>query len=377
MDEKLSLLSQECDENGFPCSNLGHERDSLNSYAGCPSMAEFTRIQSPVFEFPCSNGFVPSWGVEYDHIPIDIGTSSHTDHIENEGSASFGSMNSRLNETKFDPWSIPSFIGSNSHHNSYCGDPSLSNLLQEYCPKIEPDLAINEGLETSERHNVNGMPFRLDDGSPIFEGDQLDLFRYQFHDSRPDNLSMEKSVSVTEQLTNASIEKALEEYCRPIFEGDFGIKYEGLDTSEGLNVLATDQPNGPIEDALETSARQYHKTFADFQSSCIGGFASTLQAVPDSNRDINLGFPTGKASENSDNQNRGLMSTPPFMMGESPWETNLEVSSSPQARDRAKMRYHEKKKTRTFGKQIRYESRKARAETRKREKGRFVKASDT
>lgn len=42
----------------------------------------------------------------------------------------------------------------------------------------------------------------------------------------------------------------------------------------------------------------------------------------------------------------------------------------------AMLRYKEKKKTRRYDKQIRYESRKARADTRKRVRGRFVKASD-
>jgi len=45
-----------------------------------------------------------------------------------------------------------------------------------------------------------------------------------------------------------------------------------------------------------------------------------------------------------------------------------------QARDSAMLRYKEKKKIRRFGKKIRYESRKARADIRKRVKGRFVKA---
>ncbi|GMJ09445.1 B-box domain protein 12 [Hibiscus trionum] len=47
-----------------------------------------------------------------------------------------------------------------------------------------------------------------------------------------------------------------------------------------------------------------------------------------------------------------------------------------QNRDNAMLRYKEKKKHRRFDKQIRYESRKVRADTRKRVKGRFVKASE-
>ncbi|KAJ4823180.1 hypothetical protein Tsubulata_015120 [Turnera subulata] len=45
-------------------------------------------------------------------------------------------------------------------------------------------------------------------------------------------------------------------------------------------------------------------------------------------------------------------------------------------RGNAMLRYKEKKKTRRYDKRIRYESRKARADTRKRVKGRFVKAGE-
>jgi len=50
------------------------------------------------------------------------------------------------------------------------------------------------------------------------------------------------------------------------------------------------------------------------------------------------------------------------------------VALTHQARDLAMLRYKEKKKIRKFDKKIRYESRKARADIRKRVKGRFVKA---
>lgn len=80
---------------------------------------------------------------------------------------------------------------------------------------------------------------------------------------------------------------------------------------------------------------------------------------PNCNRNINIGFPnpqqvhssmslslsniTGESSA-ADYQDCGL--SPVFLPGEAPWEPNLEISC-PQARDKAKMRYNEKKKTRT------------------------------
>ena len=80
---------------------------------------------------------------------------------------------------------------------------------------------------------------------------------------------------------------------------------------------------------------------------------------PSCNGNINLGFPqgqvhssmslslsniTGESSATTDYQDCGL--SPVFLTSESPWESNFEAT--PRARDKAKMRYNEKKKTRTY-----------------------------
>lgn len=64
--------------------------------------------------------------------------------------------------------------------------------------------------------------------------------------------------------------------------------------------------------------------------------------------------------------------------GENTGAETLKVDMELLAKNRgnAMQRYKEKKKTRRYDKHIRYESRKARADTRKRVKGRFVKASE-
>ncbi|KFK23130.1 hypothetical protein AALP_AAs61551U000400 [Arabis alpina] len=83
---------------------------------------------------------------------------------------------------------------------------------------------------------------------------------------------------------------------------------------------------------------------------------------------------TGESGAN-DYQDCGI--SPGFLIGDSPWESSLEVSFNPKLRDEAKKRYTQKKSKRMFGKQIRYASRKARADTRMRVKGRFVKTGET
>lgn len=106
-----------------------------------------------------------------------------------------------------------------------------------------------------------------------------------------------------------------------------------------------------------------------FQSSHVAASPNLVQAIsvstngmlvnPSCNRSINLGFPTGPVHSNislplsnitgessvTDYQDCGL--SPMFLTGESPWDSNLEVGC-PEARDKAKMRYNEKKKTRMY-----------------------------
>ncbi|MCO5591386.1 hypothetical protein L7F22_045369 [Adiantum nelumboides] len=66
-----------------------------------------------------------------------------------------------------------------------------------------------------------------------------------------------------------------------------------------------------------------------------------------------------------------------IMKGEPPWgATSPDSANLVKARDEAMVRYKEKKKHRQYIKTIRYESRKARADVRKRVKGRFVKAGE-
>ncbi|KAL6606433.1 hypothetical protein ACP70R_042086 [Stipagrostis hirtigluma subsp. patula] len=76
------------------------------------------------------------------------------------------------------------------------------------------------------------------------------------------------------------------------------------------------------------------------------------------------------------------ISLPESAIGDAKPQQMMKAAQDPSAitkkreeRDRAKLRYYEKKKNRRFCKQIMYASRKARADTRKRVKGRFAKAS--
>lgn len=112
-----------------------------------------------------------------------------------------------------------------------------------------------------------------------------------------------------------------------------------------------------------------------FQSSHLGGSTSVMQSINGNANclpmnqpctgNLNLGLPTGQVhssmslslsnitgeSSVADYQDCGL--SPVFLTVESLWESNLEASC-PQAREKAKMRYNEKKKSRSYASSSQY-----------------------
>ncbi|PPD75884.1 hypothetical protein GOBAR_DD27189 [Gossypium barbadense] len=368
LDERLSLC-QDCDWNGNGCLSLGHRREPLNCYTGCPSMAEFRRIWSSVLDASSRGGF-------------DTGLSQpgNDDCFANcsdqrEQGASFGSAGTKLSEldssSKLKPCMESScLISTNANCIPYCGDQE--SLFSEDMPKGYSELKdfkVPDGDDLCEGLIMNDFQLTFETADEILGCSQAQT-RCQFGNVGTDSILMEKTLSVTE--SDGPIETTLEYivYC--------GVRGD----------------NGPVSMCYIASS-SVKKDCVPFPSSQVGGLASMMASMIGTSNcmlinpgcNINLGYPVGQipstmahslstiAVENSpaDYQDCGL--APVFLTGESPWESNLEVSC-PQARDKAKIRYNEKKKTRIFGKQIRYASRKARADTRKRVKGRFVKAGE-
>ncbi|KAJ6683500.1 hypothetical protein OIU85_007211 [Salix viminalis] len=217
--------------------------------------------------------------------------------------------------------------------------PEVTNLPKQGCSIFE-DIGLSDGEDLCEGLNMDDIPLNFENSDGIF-GCPESLDRYQFEDVGKDCLLMEKNLSVTE--SNGPIENAIE-----VFSGsNFPLKPSSIVSSSGQ------------QDSVA------------FQSSCVSGPVGAIQNIsgnancnilinPSCGRNLNLGFPAGAGqvhpsmslslsniigeSSAADFQDCGL--SPIFLAGESPWESHLDASS-PQARDKAKMRYNEKKKTRT------------------------------
>ncbi|XP_011079175.1 zinc finger protein CONSTANS-LIKE 12 [Sesamum indicum] len=339
LDEKLSLC-EACDS---CCFGLEHRRLKLSFYSGCPTPAEFSKIWASV---------------------VDSTTPQEVGMGDARGSSPGVMVANRLNEMasgmKFGPWvGVPSLpppqLTSNCMTSSFNRDhlPFLpqGSTIPKACADTVKDLGIQESVDLCDNVDIDGIALSFESDYEML-GNLQNQPRFHCDDGGMSGLLMEKNLSVTESSSTH------------------------------------------IESTLEASS-SVQQDCIGFQPAQVAGSTNLMQATMNAggancmlmNPNIGLGFASGQVpssisltlsnitreSSAAEYQDCGL--SPLFFTGDSPWDSNFEPSC-PQARDKAKMRYNEKKKTRTFGKQIRYASRKARADTRKRVKGRFVKAGE-
>ncbi|KAJ8622199.1 hypothetical protein MRB53_030728 [Persea americana] len=341
-------LCQNCDWNGCLGIGLDHQQQTLNCYSGCPSLAELSGFLSCINDASLLNEMDGTWGSKIMTANENC-VNNCWEQGGNGGSIGLTATDHRLNSLdsgeKLEPWVSSSSAIPNENSLVYDGEQQVgfqeTNLFKAGCaPCNDLQICHNDGF-------CEG--FNMDDVGLNFEKND-DLFDYSQSQSR--------------------------------------YLYENVGMDEkNFSVVDSESPN---ENITEASSLGQHDCMTLQSSRAIGTIGAT-QAVtacldqvlfdPSSNRNINVGFPSGQLSVSNltgesnagDYQDCGV--SPLFLSSETPWDSGLE-SSCPQARDKAKMRYKEKKKTRTFGKQIRYASRKIRADTRKRVKGRFVKAGE-
>ncbi|KAL8144632.1 hypothetical protein AgCh_002994 [Apium graveolens] len=380
MDDKLSFC-QGCDWNG--CSGSGHRLQKLNAYTGCSSIDQFSSICPSLLEMPypsaCDSSFTPMAGSV---MVNDSSINSCLEHSPNECSSVLVDDANRMNE-----------LSSSIKFEDIVGPSTVVPLDSNYVPQCSLDqpsfLPAGEGL------NLSKVPFL-----PAEEGANLPKVSFLPADEGPNlpkTCSSLKNIILGQDddpCKGVDLDVALNFECGYEMFGCSQDQSKFQSENGGLDCLVLEKPvpimesNNMIENTLETASSSQQDCIT-FQSPQVNGpammqamsnNASCMIMDPSCNNNIGFPFPTGPLSLTTITEESKVTDyqdclSPAFLAGESPWESTLETSS-PQARDKAKMRYNEKKKTRMFGKQIRYASRKARADTRKRVKGRFVKAGE-
>ncbi|KAL5581676.1 hypothetical protein UlMin_014118 [Ulmus minor] len=335
VEERVSLC-QNCDWMGHGASNSpsAHKRQSISCYSGCPSAAELSSIWSFVLDFPSAGE--SACEEEMGLMSIHENSTGNAQTPEN-ASGSIG-LNDSSGKGKASVWpssSVPEHKSAAQASDLPAG-PANATLPKLSCPGAR---------------------------SPVFcENDDL----YADLDMDEVDLNFENYDELFGMTLNNSEE---------LFENG------GIDSLFGTTDMSGADSNCQGAVAAEVSSAGLVKPMPALSNAASADSAMSAKTEPivcfpakQSQSTLSFSGVTGDSNA-ADYQDCGASSM--LLMGEPPWcppchESSLQSSN----RDNAVMRYKEKKKIRKFDKKVRYASRKARADVRKRVKGRFVKAGD-
>nr|ASZ80052.1 COLM [Phyllostachys edulis] len=332
-------LCQNCEWNVHSAgsSAAGHKRQTVNCYSGCPSSAELSRIWSFILDIP---NVAPEPNCEQGISMMSISDSG----VSNQDNAA--GDNSLLDIASA---TLMSVLDSGDKHKSLIGLSSEAgvNLL----PLVTDQTAQTAGSVDSTTAKVPYTPDK-----DMFSKDSI------YDDFCVDDVDL--SFENYEELFGTSHIQTEQLFDDAGIDSYFEMKEVAAGNSD-------EQPK-PMQPATSNAIS------ADSGMSNLGakGDSSLCVQVMQARSSISLSFSglTGDSSA-GDYQDCGVSSM--LLMGEPSWHPpGPEGSFAGASRDSAITRYKEKKKRRKFDKKIRYASRKARADVRKRVKGRFIKAGE-
>ncbi|KAK9156432.1 hypothetical protein Sjap_003912 [Stephania japonica] len=341
LEEKASLC-QDCDYHGHSgsISSSAHKKQRINSYSGCPSASEFSKNWPFVSEVTSMDGLSNGQGKGL--FSIDENHASHCWQPDVSKITDFSTADGLDGLDSFVTWTGTSSM--RMLDSMSCSVDQMSEFLDSTAPKLDCPRKAGLGLSDDnlfEDFDVADLDLTFENYGELFDeslGNQDQMFENVGFDS----LFGIKDMSVTD------------------------INCLGDYLAEESSAGRVKMPQPASSSAVSADSIMSAKTEP------ISCYTSR-----EAHSSLSLSF-SGMTGESSggDYHDCGVTSMHP--MGESPRYPPGTDNSLPSAgRGSAVMRYKEKKKTRQFEKKIRYASRKARADTRKRVKGRFIKAGDT
>ena len=142
MEDKISLCPG-CDWNQNTCSVLGHRRQALNCYKGCPSFTELPSFFSFGLDDGSSSGGLDHGCGSLDTLPkSDSSNNKCLEQLDNND-GSFGLVGGKLKETepcvKYEPWmeqSSSSTIPLNPNYMPYTRDQAIFLPQDSNLPKV-------------------------------------------------------------------------------------------------------------------------------------------------------------------------------------------------------------------------------------------------
>lgn len=340
--EDRVTLCQNCDWSGHgtSTSNSTHKRQPVNCYSGCPSAAELSSIWSFVLDFPSvgestceqelglmtitENGAKTAWGPAEENRTQSVSSSVDLSDVRSMEKSSVWVGLSSVPEVK-----------AGQHSLDQPGGSANASL-----PKLDyPGSKSPADFDENDLYND-------------FDMDEVDL-----------------NLENYDELFGVALSHSEELFENGGFDSLFGTKDVSAADSSCQDAIAAEESVGHV------NAVQPACSNAASADSMMSAKTDTVLCFTAKQGHSSLSFSGVTGESSADYQDCGASSM--LLMGEPPWcppcpESSLQSAS----RSNAVMRYKEKKKARKFEKRVRYASRKARADVRRRVKGRFVKAGD-
>jgi hypothetical protein len=357
------VLCDDCDfdAHGSSVSQVVHKRDTVDGFSGCPSALDLAS----------------AWG-------LDLSLYGNDDDVDDR------KEKRRSSGISMDNWGLQS--------------DDLKNW-SESSMMILQDLTVpagGGGCEVKKHGRGKKKQIVLRQLSELFKRDSSTLLMNNDFQNEDQNSWQQGNVDSVNGLTTDDC-CAQEESPLTSFQ-DLMMKGQAEGIAESHNMWTSTNPSqhtthiwdfnlGQLRDPNESDQLEvgFGTNDAGFKMKSYGellkdatGFGEMYGLNCDSISNLNK---ANKGGETSNLGNSSFLSLERFNSeeikfmktgGESTSTRTVKVAAADVAKNRgnAMLRYKEKKKTRKYEKQIRYESRKARADTRKRVKGRFVKSSD-
>nr|WCD39349.1 CO [Stipa breviflora] len=318
--EENTSLCQNCDwdRHGAVSLAAGHKRQTINCYSGCPSSGELSRIWS---------------------FGMDIPT------VADEPNCEEGISMMSIND-----------VGVSNH----CGASPNGRLLDIANTILMSDSPTGEKLK------------------PLTSADGMNRMLLATHQpTGPISMTPKVSCVTDEDMFNDG--SIYEDFC----VDDAELTFENYEELFGTSHIQTEQlfDDSGIDsffEMTEMSAADSNEQLKPVQPECSNAVsADSSLCIPARHAISSISLSSGLTGESNAGDHQDCGVSPMLLMGEPPWHPpGPEGSFASGSRGSALARYKEKKKRRKFDKKIRYASCKARADVRKRVKGRFVKAGE-
>ncbi|KAL2493658.1 Zinc finger protein CONSTANS-LIKE 10 [Forsythia ovata] len=339
IEERVSLC-QSCDWIAHAGSHA-HKRQAVNCYSGCPTAAELSVIWSFLLDFSIFGESI---------CEQETGSTSITESRLKDCQGAKGKNNIQ-----------DSSIAVEANHLHY-EDADISTVsMESIMPLLRPKVHDAERMTRSSNSSMYKAFFCGTKGSPLCDDDGIyDDFNMDEGDFNIENY---------EDYFGANINNTGKLYDNVGIDALFGTRdmscsnCHSASAAEGASVGAANVEQPACSNAASADSVKSCKTEPSFHF------------VSQTHSEFSIPGLTGENSTQDYQDYRATSSV--LLMREPPRHPPGPESSTPSSsRTDAVMRYKEKKAARKFEKRVRYASRKARADTRRRVKGRFIKAGD-